>query len=1783
MVKKDRYIKVDMLTSGWIKTVLLISFMMIGGVGAIAQSLSTYNWYFGSTLNSIKFNRGNSKAAAVTNKQTPFGTGGSAVATDPTNGNLLFYTDGNFVYDACHAQMPQGFGLTGKTLANQPAVICVVPGQVNKYFIFTNSASYTTGGAISVSVVDMNLFGTSAFPSPSLGDIESKNTLTGLTGRSEGMTILPHGNGIDFWLISHKNGSADYSATLINSTSYTGTFVTTSTTSIGAPSGIPISVANFSVSPLVDPLKPTIRKMAVAPQTGNDDAVIVNFDNTTGVFKFDSYIFNTGKIAVGQQEIYDIEWDKKGQYLYISYVGDAGIKADVLQYDYLNPTNTLISVLPASLNPAQSLGLQVGPDNLMYYLYKSSTGQFLVGNLAKTDTIGTSVKFTPQSFGAVDFGGTQFPSFAQSTSTLVVSFKSIGTCQNNTTTFFPDVLPAADSLQWDFGDKVGASSWSPVHTYAKAGTFSVTLTAYLQGKKMPVTLPVTITAFPLTITLVQDTTACRDEFPPKRGKSMPVQFSVSATIKGGTPKSADWSNGQSGFTPGASGTFKATLKPDSSGFYYLTVADASGCARASGVNVKEYGLNDQRSNKWYFGNKAGIDFTTNKALNDSGMTAPEGCAIVCDRNGQTIFYTDGNSVYDRTNVSIDTGIGGSPGGFSSQSSLIFQVPGDETLYYIFTTQALGETGSKNEVRYSLFDWKLNGGKGLIVQKNVLLFAKSTERIIANGNWVIFHEYGNSTFRSYRITPNGIGEPVFSSIGSDHSQCGADNRIGEGYMRLGPKNILAVPLTYPGANFIELFHLNDSTGRIVKYSTDPTNNRLDLKEAAGQVYGIEFASSNKKGVKLFATVNNGASSKFVEFSIDSLNKVQLLLPKIASPGGELGALQTAPNGVIYVAVKGGTGLAQVVPGSDLAIKSNIVLNALPLAPGTTSLLGLPNFRQQQGNGFGGPSMSYTGVCVGDSTKFTGQGTDSIDKYLWTFGDGSSSTNASQAHLYAKAGTYNVSFRVYNRCSLDTTLTAKVTIFDPPAKPSLNPKGEVLCKGPVTLDANTPNTAGLTYIWSTGATSKTIVVNKDLAVSVTNTDVNGCFSKAKTLVIDNRPQLDLGPDQTVCQNNAVNVLDALNPGATYVWTVNGVKTSTIQQQAVDTTLPGLTTYAVTITDPITTCVLTDQVVVTVNVSPLFALSVVTPPSCNTANGSIALTLSATAPTGGPYSYFITGPAFNAQAIDKTVGNYPLTNTAGAGTYSAIVTDQISGCTVSSTLGVSDAAWTISSTSSLCDPASVTVTINTSLGAPTFPIVYTFTGTGKGSPIVSAPISTNPAVILLPLIPQGTWTVQAQDNNGTGCIAADPTPLVINPNPTITITPDDVCNPKNVTASIASGTYTYQWTFTSAAGEPVQSLGLLVSESTIKGAGDYTVSVTAIGVAPACTFSKTYTLTTTTVVPTISKSNECSDQVILTASPAGSYTYSWQKGGAAQPSLLGQQVALFVGDDGSYTASLKDTKTGCTYTSSPALSVNIVGAITATLASTPPCKDGKDFTLTTTANSTSAINYAWSFNKTTPISLTTPSIKDNREGTYQVVVSSAAVPACFVTTSINITRGPLPVGDLPSGSIICNDPDNKDPLTAKVDLNPGVFVQYNWYKNDVLLSYTKQTLTANSAGIYKVDLTNSYNCIASDQTDVRNECFPKLTAPNAFRPGSKSGDNQSFYVYSFFITDQFEVVIFNRWGEIVFESKDRYFKWNGTYNNTGGLLPGGTYAYVLKYTSSFRPDKGIQEQHGGVVLVR
>ncbi len=1730
----------------------IITILLFSSLISYGQDLKQHNWYFGNSTQAIRFNRGTNVAQLVNNQALPFNKGGAAVATDPATANLLFYTDGVRVYDANHLPMPNGSPLNGQVNANQPAVISPVPGQPNKYYIFTNSANYTTGGTISRSVVDLSQFGNAVFPAPASGIVEAANNIpmAGLTNRSEGMVVVPHRNRTDFWLITHENGTQNYTATLIDAA---GTFSMVITSGLG----LPVSVANFGYYANGNKIT---KKIAVSPQEPNTDATILNFNSGNGQFTFNRTIFNSATASTTNQSIYDIEWDAKGQYLYLSRTGEAGITADVLQYDTLSPSTTLASVLSTPV--FRSYGLQIAPDSAIYHLYQAvSGGPFLVGKFTKTDTVASEVINTQALFSSTNFDGTQFPSFTPKDSVdIVVNFTSAGTCQNSPTTFFPSIQPNADSIRWDFGDGTNSRGWSPIHTYENAGNFNVKLIAFYRGQKDSTTLPVNITPFPLQLQLVQDTTACSCELPfPKDKTAVPCnpKFSVPLKIQGGVATSVIWSNGDTG----------NTLTPDSVGYYYVVVTDASGCSAYAGVNVKEYGIQDQRANVWYFGNKAGINFNPifnippgpAEALSDSNMDAPEGCATISDRNGNLLFYTDGNKVFDKTHTEIDSGIGGDPA--SAQSAIIVPVPGDETLYYIFTTQAIDGT-SLNELRYSLFDLKLNSGKGALVQKNVLLFSKSTERITANQQWLIAHEYGNNTFRTYEITAQGIGEPVYSEIGSVHAF--SVPQQGEGYMKLGANNTLAVALSTPGtSNLIELFDLDNTTGRLTNYR------KIDLKEPNGQVYGVEFSPG---GNKVFATVKGSPSpSVLFEYFLDSLS--QPYLKQRIQQNGEFGALQAGPDGQIYMAINGSNNLGTIQAAEDTTQLSSFNLNGFNLAGGTNSHLGLPNFIQIQGNAFGGPGFTFSGVCVGDSTRFVGTPTDAIDEFQWFFGDGGSSTESSPVHLYAAAGTYTVSMRLFNRCKLDTTIIQKVTIFNPPPKPTV-PGAIALCTGAVTLDANSTNIPGLTYLWSSGDSTKTVTFNEPAFISVMNTDVNGCFSTAQSIVADNRPQVDLGADITICQNSNTPTLDAQNPwpGIIYQWTINGVNASTIRTQGVDTSLPGIFNYAVKVTDPITTCFTIDQKVFTINVSPSFALSKIDPTSCGTPTGTVTLQLNASTPTGGPYSYFISGPNFNNQNIDQLApSTIPFAGML-AGTYSAIVQDQISGCTISSSIGLTDNVIT-SVISTVVDPCAVTYSVAVTGGTAPYRFTYTNSGTGQ----VIGPSAPLPSPFTSPALIAGTYVLEVRDAGN--CVFISPIPLTVTPNPpnTISINQNDLCDATPTLTASGTGA-NYSWTSSVANGIVGSTIGATIQLQ--PNLGNVTYTVTSTGGTGCASTQNTTVNVLGAITPSFTQTDACADEVILSATPSGNFTYRWYKGGVFQPALLGQQILLGLAENGSsYSVEVVNALNGCIAASS-SLPVQVTGTITASVTSTPACDDNQPFTLTAATNATGP-SYSWFFNGSALSSATTASTDQIEAGTYRVDIKKNS---CTAKAEILIIKAPLPSGALLDRVIICNDPDNVDPTTSSVDLDPGVFEFYNWFKNQLTLNYTIQVLNADSEGIYEVDITNSFGCVSRDKTEVKNECIPKIVAPNAFRPTSALGANKDFSVFSFFITDNFQILIYNRWGELVFESSDRNFKWNGGYkNNAGQPLPPGMYAYILKYESSFRPDKGVQEKRGGVSLLR
>jgi len=170
----------------------------------------TYNWHFGE-YGAITFTN---DSVFVVNTSQLISDEGCASMSD-TSGNLLFYTNGEAVWNVNNDTMPNGSGLLGSTTSTQSALIVPFPNHPNLYFIFTvcPQAGYVNGcSSLSYSILDMSL-------DSGLGDIvdSTKNTFL-YSPVTEKLTATQHANKQDYWVIAHEWNTNNFITYLIDST-----------------------------------------------------------------------------------------------------------------------------------------------------------------------------------------------------------------------------------------------------------------------------------------------------------------------------------------------------------------------------------------------------------------------------------------------------------------------------------------------------------------------------------------------------------------------------------------------------------------------------------------------------------------------------------------------------------------------------------------------------------------------------------------------------------------------------------------------------------------------------------------------------------------------------------------------------------------------------------------------------------------------------------------------------------------------------------------------------------------------------------------------------------------------------------------------------------------------------------------------------------------------------------------------------------------------------------------------------------------------------------------------------------------------------------------------------------------------------------------------------------------------------------------------------------------------------------------------------------------------------
>jgi hypothetical protein len=162
----------------------IILILLCGNYFQALSQKEAYNWFFGDnaglTFNTIDLNPIPLNRSAITSEE------GCAAISD-ANGKLLFYTNGEIIWNRNHLPMRNGTGLSGSNIATQTVIIIPKPNSPNIYYVITNDYNQGVNGC-RYSEVDMNSDG-------GLGDVLSPKNKIIFSNATEKLTAVRHSNG----------------------------------------------------------------------------------------------------------------------------------------------------------------------------------------------------------------------------------------------------------------------------------------------------------------------------------------------------------------------------------------------------------------------------------------------------------------------------------------------------------------------------------------------------------------------------------------------------------------------------------------------------------------------------------------------------------------------------------------------------------------------------------------------------------------------------------------------------------------------------------------------------------------------------------------------------------------------------------------------------------------------------------------------------------------------------------------------------------------------------------------------------------------------------------------------------------------------------------------------------------------------------------------------------------------------------------------------------------------------------------------------------------------------------------------------------------------------------------------------------------------------------------------------------------------------------------------------------------------------------------------------------
>ncbi len=630
--------------------------------------------------------------------------------------------------------------------------------------------------------------------------------------------------------------------------------------------------------------------------------------------------------------------------------------------------------------------------------------------------------------------------------------------------------------------------------------------------------------------------------------------------------------------------------------------------------------------------------------------------------------------------------------------------------------------------------------------------------------------------------------------------------------------------------------------------------------------------------------------------------------------------------------------------------------------------------------------------------------------------------------------------------------------------------------------------------------------------------------------------LASQTDICVGGCVNFSYTGNGNPTqYSWTFEGSSTATsISSSPNGICYPTAGDYDVTLTVtnacgtfPVTVA---DYIHVSANANVTITAN---GPTTFCTGGSVALQTT----TAGPYQWY-SGTNAISGATSQT---YTATQ---AGSYSVTTTGSCGGASNAIEVSVAASLQPVVSANgpaNLCNNETVSLSVN-----GTFATYQWYSG---ANPIAGATSSTHT------VNQTGNYSVLVTDQ---GC---DGTSNVIQVNHTTVLpppTPADfqICQGEETDFSVSDIYDSYQW-FSGTnpiAGATWPSYSLEVNNTV-----EIFLQVTLNG----CTVMNDGVLITSIPSPqvTITPSADvqvCQSSFTLTGT-SSTGNYQWLNGGVPIPGATSS--TYIVTADGDYSFISNSATGNCSRTSSEVTVILETALDVEITASALQACEGQSITLSIEG---SYDNITWSTNSSTN------SISVSASGLYTVTVNTGG---CTATDEVSILFNAMPVVNAGNDTI-----SDCDLGVVLVGTGTGTLI----WTPDPSLNVTEGTSIAHATPSYTTyyTLTASIgSCVATDQVMVEADCR-SVYIPNIFTP---NGDG----VNDFFKVDvrgakHYHLRIFNRWGEMLFESTDPNKVWNGGKQDY--YAPDGVYFWTLELLDyQSQPMLGDGTSHGHVTLVR